>query len=122
MELKELNHDERLALVALLEMVVASDATATREELSQLEHVIRVLGAKAYRETVEEADRRFTDDEAAKTFLLTITRAEACELIYETALEAAMADVVRGPEVELLTWLAEQWKLPVRFARIDRDT
>jgi uncharacterized tellurite resistance protein B-like protein len=122
MELKELNDDERLALVALLEMVMASDATVTREELSQLKHVVRALGAAAYRAIAAEVDARFHDDDQAKAFLLTITRQSARELIYETALEAAMVDVARGREAELLTWLAEQWKLPVRFASVDRDT
>ncbi len=121
MELKELNEDERIALVTLLEMVVASDRDVTFEELSQIKRVIHGLGEDAYRAAVAATDERFPDDDAARAFLPTITRQEARELIYETALEAAMADVVRGRESELLTWLAEQWKLPVRFVRGDGE-
>ncbi len=122
MELSELNEDERLALVALLEMVVASDGNVTREELSQIKHVIHGLGEKTYRAAVAEADRRFADDDAARAFLLTIERPDARELIYETALEAAMANSIGPKESELLTWLAEHWKLPIRFPQVDVES
>jgi len=122
MELGELNEDERIALVALLEMVVASDRNVTLEELTQIKHVIHTLGEKAYRAAVTEADRRFADDDAARAFLLTIEREEARELIYETALEAAMAESIGPKESDLLTWLAEQWNLPVRFAGVDDES
>jgi hypothetical protein len=121
MDLAELNDDERVALVTLLEMVVASDAHVTREEQAQIKTVIHALGEDAYRAAVAEADKRFADDNAARAFLLTISRPEARELIYETALEAAMTDTIGHEESELLTWLAEHWKLPVQFARIDTE-
>ena len=116
MELNELNGDERLGLVALLEMVVASDGDVSRDELAHIKRVIHGLGEDAYRAAVAEADSRFPTDEAARAFLTTLDRGEARELIYETALEAAMAQAISGREAELFTWLAEQWHLPVRFA------
>ena len=122
MELRELNEDERIALVALVEMVVASDRDVTLEELTQIKDVIHTLGENAYRAAVTEADRRFADDDAARAFLLTIERHEARELIYETALEAAMAESIGPKESDLLTWLAEQWNLPVRFADVDDES
>jgi hypothetical protein len=122
MELRELNEDERITLVALLEMVVASNRDVTLEELAQIKHVIHALGENAYRAAVTEADRRFADDDAARAFLLTIERQEARELIYETALEAAMAESIGPKESDLLTWLAEQWKVPIRFARTDDES
>jgi len=122
MELHELNEDERIALVALLEMVVASDGDVTHDELAQIKHVIHDLGEDKYRAAVAEADRRFPADDAARAFLLTIERQEARELIYETALEAAMANSIGPKESELLTWLAERWKLPIRFAAVDSET
>jgi hypothetical protein len=122
MKLNELNDDERIALVALLELVVASDGNVTREELSQIKHVVHGLGKDAYRTAVAAADARFPDDTAARAFLLTISRRDARELIYETALEAALTGAIAGAESDLLTWLAESWQLPVRFAHIDGDS
>ena len=49
-------------------------------------------------------------------------RQEARELIYETALEAAMADSIGPKESNLLTWLAERWNVPVRFADVDDES
>jgi hypothetical protein len=115
MELEELSHDERLALVALLELVIASDRDVAREELALIKRVMRELGAAEYRALVAEADERFPNDDAAKKFLLTVTRQEARELIYEIALEAAMVHGMLGHESELLTWLKAKWDIPVRF-------
>ena len=115
MELEELNHDERLALVALLELVIASDREVAREELALIKRVMRELGADTYRALVAEADERFPNDDAAKAFLLTVERQEARELIYELALEAAMVHGILGHESELLTWLKRKWNILVRF-------
>ena len=124
MELSELNHDERLALVVLLEMLVAADGDVSREELKQIKHAIHALGEDAYRAAVKEADERFETDDGARAFLLTIYRPEARELLYECALEAAMSQTITTPESELLTWLADKWNVPVRFVgpETTRDT
>lgn len=119
MDLHELNGDERVALVALLEMIVASDGEVSRDEQKQIKRLIHAIGEDAYRAAVAEADARFRTDDAARAFLTTIHRPEARELIYEAALEAAMAQAITSREADLLTWLAEQWKLPVRFAAPD---
>lgn len=122
MELKELNDDERIALVTLLEMIVASDGGVTREELSHIKHVIHGLGEHAYRAAVAAADERFADDDTARRFLLGIAREPARELIFETALEAAMADGIAVSESEILTWVGKSWRLPLRFERGDTES
>src|SRR4051794_38599663 len=117
MELNELTADERIALIALLEMVVAADREVTYEELAQIKRVMHALGDRAYREAVEAADARFDSDDAALEFIAAIERPEARELIYESALEAAVAHGVAGHESEFLTRLQKHWRLPVRFER-----
>jgi hypothetical protein len=117
MELEDLNEDERIALVVLLEAVVGADGEVSREELTQIKRVIAAIGAGPYRAAVAAADARFTSDEAARAFLLTIERPEARALLYETALEAALAHGVAGAESEMLGWLQKQWKLAVSFDR-----
>src|SRR5262249_10502972 len=62
MEFRDLTEDERVALVALLEIVIASDRDVTREEQTEIKHVIHALGEDAYRAAVAEADRRFSSD------------------------------------------------------------
>ena len=119
MDLKDLTVDERIALVALLEMIVAADRDVSYEELAQIKRVMHALGDRAYREAVTAADERFDSDDAAVEFIADVERPEARELIYETALEAAAAHGVAGRESELLTKLQRRWKLPVAFERPD---
>ena len=111
MELTDLNQDERLALVALIEATAQADRKVSDEEESILGEVVETLGADAYQTAVKQADQRFNDDDELKKFLKGITRPEAREIIYGTALELAMSDVVTGHEPQLLSWLAETWDL-----------
>jgi hypothetical protein len=115
MELKELTHDEQLALVALVEVVVASDAEVSDDEESFVVRLANTLGDEQYHTLIDEADERFPDEAALKEFLGTITRQEARELVYGTVLEAALPDVIDQHESSLLGWLATAWDVTVQF-------
>lgn len=117
LELKDLSEPERLALVALLEVVVAADAHATDGEAKQLARVVRDVGKKTYETTAEEVDRSFKDKAELRSFLATITRREARELIYETVLEVALADAPMQAEAEVLEWLAGIWDIDVQVVK-----
>jgi hypothetical protein len=98
MEVTDLTHDERFALVALLELVVES-----------------VLGAEEYDRLADEANQRFTDEDALKAFVLCVRRQDARELIYGQVLEAAVENGVDKLEAELLDWLAKTWGVRVQI-------
>lgn len=115
MELPDLNHEERLALVALLEQVVESDGTVSEAEVAKIERVVGALGEDEYRRLVEEVDSRFTDEESLKTFLGGIGRQDARELIYGTVLETAAEHTVSVPESNVLDWLAKLWNVRVEI-------
>ena len=115
LELKDLTDDERLALVALLERVIGADHTVSDSEANELRKIIAAIGKKAYRAAVEEADSKFKDEETLRRFLPKIERQEARELIYETVLEAALAEVPVQPETEILEWIARIWKVEARI-------
>jgi len=93
MELSDLTHDERLALVALVETVVASDATVSEDEQTHIATLAAAFGDEAYRALVTEADERFADEAELKRFLAALMRQEARELIYGTVLDAALPDL-----------------------------
>jgi len=114
MELRDLNHDERVALVGVIELVLESDATVSREEQGVLAAIDAALGAGAYRRLADEIDRRFREEEAVKAFLPSITRQEARELIYATALEAAIPGAIDPRESKLLEWVASIWNVSVQ--------
>ena len=115
MELKDLNDDERVALVALIELMVQSNTRATDLEARLVSHDAAVLGRSAYRKAAEEADRRFPNEGDLRAFLSTIDRQEARELIYGTVLDAALADAPDANEVKALDWLAGLWKVKTRI-------
>jgi uncharacterized tellurite resistance protein B-like protein len=115
MELTELTHDERLALVALVEAVVASDVTVSEDEQAHIASIVTAFGDKQYRALVDEADERFPEEAALKTFLSALIRRDARELIYGTVLDAALPDVIDRHESSLLGWLAKTWGITVEF-------
>jgi hypothetical protein len=116
MELRDLNHEERLAVVALLEQVVESEAAVSEDEAAEIDRVVDALGEDEYRRLVEEVDARFTDEESLKEFLRGIGRQEARELIYGAVLAMAAEQTVRRAESDVLDWLAGVWNVRVEIA------
>ena len=115
MDLKELNGDERTALVGLMREVVMSDANLTDDELDEVADIVDAFGEEGYQAALDAFEARFSDEDAFRRFLATITRQEARELIYGTVLQGAAADAIEGGESELLTWLADIWKVEVHI-------
>jgi hypothetical protein len=116
MELRDLNHEERLSLVALLQEVVAADSSASEAEANAIGRVVEALGEDEYQRLVDEVDSRFTDEAGFKAFLAGIGRQDARELIYGTVLETATADTVTTSESNILDWLARTWDVRVEIA------
>jgi len=113
MEITDLAHDERLALVALLGIVVQSGRTVAEDEEARLGGVMTRLGGEEFDRLADEANRRFTDEDALKAFLLCIDRQDARELVYGQVLETAVENGVDPLERELLDWLAKTWHVSV---------
>jgi len=111
----DLTRDERIALVALLEMVVDSATILTDGDVAQVNEIMAAVGEQQYQDAVAEVDRRFRDEAAVKQFLATITRQDARERIYAAVLEAALPDSINDREAALLEWLASEWHTSVRF-------
>jgi hypothetical protein len=115
MELNELNHEERLALVGLMECVATSDLRGSADEAAEVDEVSAALGEEAYRACLDESEHRFKDEAALQTFLRTIERQEARELIFSYAFDLAASDAVGGSETAILDWVALEWNIEVRF-------
>lgn len=115
MEIKDLDRDERTALVALVELIGESNPEVTEEESARIAAIVEALGAEAYRRIAAEVDERFADERVLRDFLTGIRRQEARELVYGAALEVAMGDTIRAGESALLDWLAREWGIEVRY-------
>jgi hypothetical protein len=119
MELRDLDHDEQLALLALVQFIGESNREVTDEESESIARIVAGMGSQSYRAIAAEADERFADEAALRTFLGQITRPEARELIYGAVLEVALGDTIQNSESELLDWLAQEWRIQVSFDRSD---
>jgi hypothetical protein len=121
MELSDLTREERVALAALLELVVESNATLSDDELQEVQHVVNAIGDVTYAEAADEAAERFRDEADLKAFLPSITRQEARELIYGAVLEAALPDAMGAHESAILNWLGKEWGIAVRIDESGSD-
>jgi len=114
MELNDLTAQEHIALVALLELVIESNAHVSEDEADRIDAVVEAIGEDAYRRAAAEVDSRFHDEQDVRAFIPTVTRQEARELIYGTLFEAAITDAVDSHESDLLEWLAEAWEIKLQ--------
>lgn len=117
MEIKDLDHEEQLALVGLVELIGSSNREVTEEERSQIADVVQTLGSQHYRKLAAEADERFAGEEALREHLRRIGRQEAREVIYGAALGIALGDAMQENESGFLDWLAREWNVQVRFEK-----
>jgi hypothetical protein len=122
MELSDLTREERVALAALLELVVESNATVSDDAVKEVKNVVGAVGDLAYAEAADEAAERFHDEAELKAFLPTITRQGARELIYGALLQAALPDAMATHESAILNWLGKAWGIAVHIEGSDSST
>ena len=117
MDIKGLNQDERLALVALLKAVIFAGERVPTKEIEELQDIVEELGEEPYQSLLTEAETRFSCEEDVREFLSNISRQDARELIYGTIMEMALTDSVDRGELEVLSWLADAWGIEVQFEK-----
>ncbi len=115
MTFNELGPDDRLALVALIKVVVLADGGVSEDEVAEIEDISEEFGEDEYRKLVDESDKRFKTEASLKKFLQTIENQDARELIYGVVLDAAMNEAIQGDEPALLQWLQKTWNVEVTF-------
>jgi hypothetical protein len=110
-EVEDLDEDERAALVALLDRVIAADQELTDDEEKSLRRIIEAIGPEAYALGVDRADETIKDDADLRRLLQSITRQAAREVIYTAIMDVALANVLMPQEAPLLEWLAGTWDI-----------
>jgi hypothetical protein len=115
MELRDLNQDERTALVGLMKLVVMSDGEVSEDEIEHVEELVDAFGQAEYERTLSAFEKRFNDEDSFKAFLRTIGRQDARELIFEKILEGAGEGAVEGDEAEVLDWLSKTWNVKIEI-------
>jgi len=116
MTLSGLSHDQKLGLVALLELFAMSDGVVSEGETKQINKIVKGLGDEKYRKLIDEADSKFTDVDMLKSWLESIKERGARELIYGLVMEEVMNAPATTPSPELLDWLKAEWDIKVTDA------
>jgi hypothetical protein len=111
MHLNDLLPEESLALVALSRAVVRADGAVTELEGEAIAVMAAEIGEATYRRLFVKAVEAFPDEGALKTFLVSIERAEARALVYESILTLAGVDSISVEEESLMGWLQETWEI-----------
>lgn len=112
LSLQELTHDESLALIGLLKIMIEADKRFGLKESATLQLIAERVGRKLFNQLTDEARARFPDREALKRHAEGLARPEARALIHATLREMAHADdELRSEEENILRWLEEAWKL-----------
>jgi len=114
-ELEDLDSEERIALLALLQRVVAADGRVSDDERDEIAELVDAFGEDGYRKAFDEASQRFGTTEQLRAFLTKVGRPEARELIMGVLLEAAIPGVVEGHETDFIAWLSDVWGIETHF-------
>jgi len=93
---------------------VISDRHITENEVARIDEIVETLGEEIFQGLAEEAEQRFADRGALKSFLKTITNPEARELIYGTVLAETLADTTPHEQATFLDWLASEWNVSLQ--------
>ncbi len=110
MTIGELSHDQKLALVALMEAVALADGEVGEGEQKEIAAVADALGEEAYRALLDEVDSKFASIDSLKQYLTGITCPEARETVFGLVWGEAVADpTIVHEESELMQWLAQAW-------------
>lgn len=110
--LADLTHDESLALIGLLKIMIEADKRFGLKESAALQLIADRVGRKLFNQLTDDARARFPDRESLKRHAEAIARPEARALIHTTLMEMAHADdELRSEEASILRWLEGAWKL-----------
>ena len=115
MTLAELEHEEVVALLALLGLMARLDGQVSGDEMDLLTRVVSEVGREAFDRAAKEA-AQLPDTEAILKTAGKVLRQEAREVLFEVLYEMAMREVIVEREAQLLDWLAETWELPPRLS------
>ena len=114
MSIDKLSHEEKLGLVALLELVAMSDGTVSDGEIEQINLLVKQLGDDEYRSLLDEADNRFADVDDLKEFLKSFDRRDSQETIFGFVMEEAQKSPTVTNRHEIVDWLALTWDIAMR--------
>ena len=116
MELRDLNEDQRVAVVGLMNVVVMSDGEVSEDELEHVELLVSAFGEDAYEEALDRFESQFPDEDTFRRYLQQLGGGQdARDLIFGTILESAGEGALDRNETNLLDWLSREWNVKIEI-------
>ena len=113
MTLAELEHHEKVALLAQLGLMARLDGQVSGDEMALLNRILLELGQESFEKAAHEA-AQLPDTEAILMTAGTVTRPEVREILFELLFDMAVRESIAEREAKVLDYLSETWQLPAR--------
>ena len=114
---QELTNEERLALGGLAHALLGVDRAYSEEEADRAQEVAEELGdPEGFWAAVEQAQESIASADELRAITLTVTRAEARELILDVLESLAAAETMTPAEQKMLDELRGLWGIPAPTA------
>lgn len=113
MQIRDLDHNEQLALGGLIRILVRLDGSFSEEEEQRIHEVGENLGgSEMLWKVISMSAQELTDDDAIRKAARGVEREAARETIFDSVYAIAEAGTITSTEGDLLDWIADSWDLP----------
>jgi tellurite resistance protein len=112
--LKNFNHEEKKALVAIVKFIIAADGEISETELAKTVDLAGRKGMEDFQEIFLEVEKEVKSMDDLKKLIHTVRKRTHEQDILKIAVDFALADVSVDPaEVEVLRLMGEEWGINV---------
>jgi hypothetical protein len=109
-DIDSLTEQEQFSLVVLLKALITADGVVSPAENIEISHIARKLDPHLFKRAEHIA---FNGREGIQSFLKTVSRQYARDVIYEILLQVAKADGIQDAETRILDDVVEAWDVVV---------
>lgn len=114
MNLQDLTEDERVALVALVVLLIDADNARSSAEMQEFSEIAAEMGRAAFEAALGEVTRRGLDRDGVLDLARGVTRRDAQEIAHTILVDMAATDFVSDDERELIHEVAAIWGIQTR--------
>lgn len=112
--IKEFNHDEKKALVAIIKYIIAADGKISEAEVEKTHQIAEEKGLEDFSSIFREVDNEVTSLDDVKKLIHNVREKTHEEDILRIALDITLADAAIDPaEVEIIKIMGAEWNIDV---------
>lgn len=116
MELRDLNKDERLALLGLIVQMIGADSGRSPEEMQEFREIADEMGRQAFDDAFRAAVAAGCNNrDTALTLARKVERPDAQQILHTVLVDLAQADFLSEEERDLIRTVARIWGVQTRI-------